>query len=60
MAGEEKFFFILVVVVQYKYTYIILPEMYKRERERLVHTFTHERGSILAHVFAQVLVHKRE
>ena len=54
MAGEEKFFFILVVVVQYKYTYIILPEMYKRERERLVHTFTHERGSLLAHIFGEL------
>ena len=35
-------------------------EMYKRERERLVHTFTHERGSLLAHVFPQDLVHERE
>ena len=35
-------------------------EMYKRERERLVHPFTHERGSKLAHVFPQDLVHERE
>ena len=37
-----------------------LPELGKRERERLVHSFTHERGSLLAHVFPQVLVHERE
>ena len=35
-------------------------EMGKRERERLVHTFTHERGSNLAHVLPQFLVHERE
>ena len=28
--------------------------MYKRERERLVHMFTHERGSLLAHIFGEL------
>ena len=28
-------------------------ELGKRERERLVHSFTHERGSLLAHIFPQ-------
>ena len=35
-------------------------ELYKRERERLVHWATHERGSFLAHIFPKVLVHERE
>ena len=35
-------------------------ELYKRERERLVHWATHERGSLLAHIFPKVLVHERE
>ena len=38
----------------------IRAEMYKRDCERLVHPFTHERGSLLAHVFPQDLVHERE
>ena len=37
-----------------------LSEMGKREHERLVHTFTHKRGSNLAHVLPQFLVHERE
>ena len=31
-----------------------LTEMYKRDRERLVHPFTHERGSLLAHIFGEL------
>ena len=38
-----------------KYLYgwlsFIPSELGKRERERLVHSFTHERGSFLAHIF---------
>ena len=30
------------------------PEMYKRDRECLVHPFTHERGSLLAHIFGEL------
>ena len=36
------------------YINLTLPEMYKRDRERLVHTFTHERGSLLAHIFGEL------
>ena len=39
---------------------MLKAEMGKRERERLVHMFTHERGSNLAHVLPQFLVHERE
>ena len=39
---------------------MLKAEMGKCERERLVHMFTHERGSNLAHVLPQFLVHERE
>ena len=42
------------------YPRYVFAELYKRERERLVHWATHERGSLLAHIFPKVLVHERE
>ena len=37
-----------------RYDCIYQSEMYKRDRERLVHPFTHERCSLLAHIFGEL------